>query len=141
MRSMEYSAAREAIIAAHLEPVIKELLLVDPADYIAFIRCELLANIADIVQSAAELHFMPGVLRFGHGGDYKLGWLSSPEVALDLEFQNMGVHAYFRIVFAADAVRLNLHHISFERPDSDPDNNTSLFSNAFEQARYYSTAC
>lgn len=140
MRSMEYSVAREAIIGEHLEPVIGELLLVDPADYIAFIRCELWANIEDIVQSAAELHFMPGVVRFGHGGEYKLGWLSSPEISLDFEFQNMGVYAYFRITLAASAVRLDLHHIRFDRPDADPESNTALFSEAFEQSRYYPVA-
>ncbi len=59
MKSLQFSNEREAIIAENIREVVAELRLVDPADYIAFIRCELFANIADIVASATELYFFP----------------------------------------------------------------------------------
>ena len=59
MKRTQFSVARVGIISAHLQEVIHDLRLVDVADYIAFIRCELFGNIADIVNSATELTFYP----------------------------------------------------------------------------------
>ena len=51
--------------------------MVDVADYIAFIRLEHFACLSDLVDSAAELFFMPGTLRLGHGGEAHVDWSGS----------------------------------------------------------------
>ena len=111
MKRTQYSVARVEIISAHLQKVIHDLCLVDVADYIAFIRCELFGNIADIVNSATELNFYPNTLTFGLGGEYMLDWNSTPKVMLDLEFSNMGVNAYFRLTLSSDSTEIDLHHV------------------------------
>lgn len=137
MKSTEYSSARAAIVYEHLEPVIKDLRLVDVADYIAFIRCELLGNLADIVQSATELHFLPDTLHFGHGGEYELDWNTAPKVVIDLEFRHMGVYVYFRLCLESEASTIDLLHITFEKSGQNPDENTRLLAKALETARVY----
>ncbi len=63
MNRQAHSNCREVIVANAIQQVVSELRLVDVADYIAFMRLESFASIADIVDSAAELYFMPGTLQ------------------------------------------------------------------------------
>ncbi len=135
MKRTQYSVARVEIISAHLQEVIHDLRLVDVADYIAFIRCELFGNIADIVNSATELTFYPNTLTFGLGGEYILDWNSTPKVMLDLEFSNMGVNAYFRLTLSSDSSEIDLHHVRFSETGKSPADNTALLAAAFDNAR------
>ena len=135
MKRTQYSVARVEIISAHLQEVIHDLCLVDVADYIAFIRCELFGNIADIVNSATELTFYPNTLTFGLGGEYMLDWNSTPKVMLDLEFSNMGVNAYFRLTLSSDSTEIDLHHVRFSEMGKSPADNTALLAAAFDSAR------
>ena len=135
MKRTQYSVARVGIICAHLQEVIHDLRLVDVADYIAFIRCELFGNIADIVNSATELTFYPNTLTFGLGGEYILDWNSTPKVMLDLEFSNMGVNAYFRLTLSSDSSEIDLHHVRFSETGKSPADNTALLAAAFDNAR------
>ena len=75
--------------------MVAELRLVDVADYIAFIRLEHFATVSDLVDSAAELFFMPGTLRLGHGGEAHVGWSEPPRIVLDLELRP-AAHRLFR---------------------------------------------
>lgn len=135
MKSLQFSNEREAIIAENIREVATDLRLVDPADYIAFIRCELFANIADIVSSATELHFFPGTLEFGHGGDFHCDWHTPPSIVLDMEFRNKGVYAYFRLTLGDKMAGVELSHIVFENADEDPAKNTARLVDAFNDAR------
>ncbi|MBZ9603497.1 MULTISPECIES: hypothetical protein [Phyllobacterium] len=135
MKRTQFSVARVGIISAHLQEVIHDLCLVDVADYIAFIRCELFGNIADIVNSATELTFYPNTLTFGLGGEYLLDWNSTPKVMLDLEFSNMGVNAYFRLTLSSDSTEIDLHHVRFAETGKSPADNTALLAAAFDNAR------
>ncbi|TIT58230.1 MAG: hypothetical protein E5W63_19190, partial [Mesorhizobium sp.] len=69
MNRQPHAKSREIIVASAIEQVVVELRLIDVADYIAFIRLEHFACLSDLVDSAAELFFMPGTLRLGHGGE------------------------------------------------------------------------
>jgi hypothetical protein len=135
MKRTQFSVARVEIISAHLQEVIHDLRLVDVADYIAFIRCELFGNIADIVNSATELTFYPNTLTFGLGGEYILDWNSTPKVMLDLEFSNMGVNVYFRLTLSSDSTEIDLHHVRFSETGKSPADNTALLAAAFDNAR------
>jgi hypothetical protein len=135
MKRTQYSLARVEIISSHLAEVINDLRLVDVADYIAFIRCELFGNIADIVNSATELTFHADTLTFGLGGEYSLDWNSTPKIMLDLEFSNMGVNAYFRLTLSDEKSEIDLHHIRFADTGRTPADNTALLAAAFNNAR------
>lgn len=135
MKSLQFSNEREAIIAENIREVVAELRLVDPADYIAFIRCELFANIADIVSSATELYFFPGTLELGHGGEFHCDWFTNPSIVLDMEFRNKGVYAYFRLTLSGKTASVELSHIVFENPDDDPAQNTTRLIDAIDGAR------
>lgn len=135
MNRQPHSLAREIIVADAIRDVVSELRMVAPTDYIAFIHTEQFANIADIVDSAAELFFVPGTLRLGHGGEAHVDWNRAPEIVLDLELKPSGATVYFKLSMSDRHAAVDVNYVSFENPSADPDENSSFLQNAIEAAR------
>lgn len=135
MIRQSHAASREVIVAAAIREVVGELRLVDVADYVAFIRLEHFSTVSDIVDSAAELFFMPGTLRLGHGGEAHVGWSEPPRIVLDLELRPGGVTVYFALSLSALAASVEVNYVSFEEPHADPAVNTAFLECALEKAR------
>ena len=105
MNRQPHAASRETIVAEAIKEVVGELRLVDVADYIAFIRLEHFSTVSDIVDSAAELFFMPGTLKLGHGGEAHVGWAAAPRIVLDLELRPVGATVYFALSLEDEVLR------------------------------------
>lgn len=136
MKKNEFSEEREKIVAEAIRPVATELRLIDAADFIALLRFESHASLADLVESAAELYFLPGTVNFGLGGNYTLDWNSLPEIVLDLELKPRGVTVYARLVLAGETAGLEISHINFQQPSKDPDENTAFLAKSLEEAKF-----
>lgn len=135
MNRQPHANSREVIVAQAIEPVVAELRMVDVADYIAFIRLEHFACLSDLVDSAAELYFMPGTLRLGHGGEAQVDWSGSPRIVLDLELRPQGVTVYFQLTLIEHTASVVLNYVAFDKPDEDPERNTERLRMAVETAR------
>ncbi|ADZ72279.1 hypothetical protein [Polymorphum gilvum] len=127
--------AREETLAQAVHDVASELRLVDPTDYIAFVRTEKHANISDLVKSSTELYFKNETLRYGLGANIDLDWDTTPTVRLDLEFRNNGVWIYFGLVLHAKGAGVDIYHIEFADPSEDPEENTRRLIDAIMDAR------
>lgn len=136
MKKCPYTDEREKIVAKAISPVASELRLLDAADLIALLRFEFHSSLADLVASAAELYFHPGTVIFGAGGEYRLDWGDRPEVSLDLEIRPKDVTIYAKLSLAEQHAGLEINHISFQHPSSDPHENTAFLSRALEEARF-----
>ena len=139
MNRQPHAASREVIVAEAVKDLVGELRLVDVADYIAFIRLEHFATVSDIVDSAAELFFMPGTLKLGHGGEAHVGWTETPRIVLDLELRPVGATVYFALSLDALTASVEVNYVAFERPDPDPKRNTAFLETALERARIRKT--
>ncbi|MEZ5811860.1 MAG: hypothetical protein R3D45_10655 [Rhizobiaceae bacterium] len=135
MRSQPHSLEREKIIAEAIGGLVAELRLVDPLDYAAFLRLDLHGNLADIVQSAAELYFAPGFIELGQGGQASLSWGAPPEIDLDLVMRPAGVAIHFLLRLKAEAAEVRLAYISFDDPSDDPAANTRFMREAIAKYR------
>lgn len=136
MKKCPYSAQREQILAEAISPVASELRLLDAADLISLLRFESYGNLADLVTSAAELYFHPGTVNFGLGGDYVLEWGGPAQVSIDLEIKPAGITVYAKLALAEHHAGIEISHIAFDNPSSDPDENTAMLANSLNQARY-----
>jgi hypothetical protein len=136
MKKCPYSAQREQILAEAISPVASELRLLDAADLISLLRFESYGNLADLVASAAELYFHPGTVNFGLGGDYALEWGGPAQVSIDLEIKPAGITVYAKLALAEHHAGIEISHIAFDNPSSDPDENTAMLANSLNQARY-----
>lgn len=134
-----HAASRERIVADAIAEVVSELRLVDVADYVAFIRLEHFANVADIVDSAAELYFMPGTLRLGHGAEAHLAWAGEPRIVLDLELKPAGVTVYFTLTLAAETAAVEIGYVSFDDASPEPEANSAFLARALADARIVKT--
>lgn len=135
MNRQPHADTRESIVANAIGEVVGELRLIDVADYIAFIRLEHFACLSDLVDSAAELYFLPGTLRLGHGGEAHVDWSGSPRIVLDLELRPHGVTVYFQLTLMDDAASVVVNYVSFETPNDNPQRNTDLLQVAIDRAR------
>lgn len=136
MTPQEHAAQREVIVAKAMQQVVRELRLVDVADYIAFIRLEHFACLADIVDSAAELYFMPGTLKLGHGAEAQVNWTGSPRIVLDLELSPVGAKVYFQLFLTALDAGIEINYVSFEQSHDDPQVNTDYLESALAGSRF-----
>lgn len=136
MNRQPHYEAREVIVANAIQAVVNELRLIDVADYVAFIRLESMASIADIVESAAELYFMPGTLRLGHGCEAHVGWTGEPRIVLDLELRPLGATVYFTLELGARTAGVNVSYIAFDEPSEDPDQNSRFLQRALDNAQF-----
>jgi hypothetical protein len=131
----EDTTARETALAGAVKEFAGELRLTEIVDLITFIRTENHPNIGDLVNSSAELYFEPGSLCYGWGADVDMPWTGSPSVKLDLEFRHRQVTAFFRLTLQPRQAGIDLIHIAFEKPDSDPAINTRCLEEALREAR------
>ncbi|MCY0093500.1 hypothetical protein [Hoeflea ulvae] len=136
MKPDPLSAEREVIVADAICTVASELRLIDVADLIAMLRYERHADLADLVASAAEMFFLPGIVKLGTGGDYYLDWGGKPRVVLDLEIKPRGVKIYARLILEQDCGGVEINHIVFDEPQDDPDENTNRLKESLRAAAF-----
>lgn len=134
-----HALSREIIVAEAIRELVGELRLVDVADYIAFIRLEHYGCIADIVDSAAELYYMPQTFKLGHGGQAHVDWTDVPRIELDLELRTRGVTVYFTLSLAARSASVEVNYVAFDEPDADAEKNTAFLAAAIEASRIRKT--
>ena len=135
MNRQPHTSTREIIVANAIGEVVSELRMVEVADYIAFIRLEHFACLADIVDSAAERFFMPGTVRLGHGGEAAVDWDRSPTIALDMELRPQGATVYFTLRLTGPSASVDVTYVAFDEADTDPERNTAFLASTLERAR------
>lgn len=135
MIRQSHASSREIIVAEAIGDIVNELRMVDVADYIAFIRLEHFACISDLVDTAAELYFLPRTFRLGHGGQVHVDWTELPRVELDLELRPRGAVVYFTLTLCAENASVEVNYVAFDDPDPDPEKNTAFLTAAIEEAR------
>lgn len=102
---------REEVLAAALAPFAEELKLIDPAELICLCMAEKHSNINDVVESAAEMFFQRGTLRYGGAAQVDTSWEAPPRIVLDMEFENDAVIALFRLSLGGDATLVDICHV------------------------------
>lgn len=122
-------------MASAIQEVANELRLIDLADYVAFIRLESMASIADIVESAAELYYLPGTLRLGYGCEAHVAWTGKPRIVLDLELRPKGVTVYFSLSLSAHQAGVEVSYVAFDAPSEDPLANSAFLESMLQDAR------
>src|SRR5438309_684228 len=135
MKPQNHLQAREVALAQAMKEISAELRLVDPADYIGYVRMEQYSNLEDIINSSSELLFRPGSLTFGWGADARLSWPDRPRIYLDMEFRYDSVTVFFSLGLSGESVFVAIRMITFVAPDSDPVAYTLRLKSALDAAR------
>lgn len=138
MPDLDTSVAMEraAIVAEALDAFVADLRLVDPGDIIGYIRAAQWANIADLVQSSAELSFRDDALLFGCGADFTLDWTSAPSIALDMEFRGDAISAFFTLHIHRVETTVALQHVWFAIEPDTAGAGTQALATAMARARH-----
>jgi len=94
-----------------LRPVVRELLLVEPAEIVAFLKFDKHQNVSDIIDSATEQYFAPDFLAYREAGTVNLDWQSSLSIELQMVI-NAPSHAFeFLLCLDKDKASVSLNTI------------------------------
>jgi hypothetical protein len=135
MKTHHHLQDRERALALAMRDMAAELRLVDPADYVGYVRMEQYSNLEDIINSSSELLFQPGSLTFGWGADARLSWSEYPRIYLDMEFRFDSITVFFSLGLSGETECVAIRMITFGSPDSDPLVNTARLTSALDAAR------
>lgn len=125
---------REQLLADALTPVVRDLKLFEVADLVAFARLDMFPNMTDLINSALELYYNPGVLSFGWAADVNLSWRSPPILNLNMEFNAEGVHCQFRLSLLENSHHVILYGTNFLCEEVEASANTRRLADALERA-------
>ena len=126
---------RNAILAEALSHTVAELRLIEAGDMIAYIRASQWPNIADLVQSSAELSFQDGALAFACSGDFQVSWSDPTSISLDMEFQTTTVSVFFTLTLGAHESLVEIKHVWFASTPTDDEDGTRILAQALAEAR------
>eukprot|EP01037_Dinobryon_pediforme_P007305 gene7305-7376_t len=125
----------EGVLCEALNEVVEELLLVDPGDYIAFIRTDKINNIRDIVHSSTELYFPPGALVCGYNVDYRLDWSGKPLVSFGMMLHHADLRVAFSLYLGEELPRVKIHRIEGIGNDNAEQHNVHHFKSLLGEAQ------
>jgi hypothetical protein len=114
MTSTATAFACERILAENIADVATELRLIDVIDLVGYIRGESIATLEDLVNSASELYFRHGALRYAWAADIDLLWEAPPSISLNMEFSWRGVTAFFALRLDSACAGVDLQHLHFD---------------------------
>ncbi|MCV0393735.1 MAG: hypothetical protein K5872_23505 [Rhizobiaceae bacterium] len=136
MNRQPHFEQREIIVAEAVQEFVSELRMVDAGDLIAYIRLEKMATLADVIESAAELYFMPGTVRLGHGCEAHVSWNEAPRIVLDLELKPEGATVYCALTLSESHAEITVNFVSFDDASGGkPALNTERLRHAMKRAR------
>ena len=122
----------EKLIMLAVQPLIKELLLVDVADLIAYLTFDQHNLITDIVDSALEQYFAPGFIGYREVGSADIDWHTSPTITLQMAM-NAPSHSFeFSLILESQSAAIKLLNINPLAEDSGSSAAGSL--NTLERA-------
>ena len=112
MTSQDNYQDHEKLIMLTVQPLIKELLLVDVADLIAYLTFDQHNLITDIVDSALEQYFAPGFIGYREVGSADIDWNTSPTISLQMAM-NAPSHAFeFSLILESESASIKLLNIN-----------------------------
>ena len=116
----------EKLIMLAVQPLIKELLLVDVADLIAYLTFDQHNLITDIVDSALEQYFAPGFIGYREVGSAEIDWNTSPTITFQMAM-NAPSHTFeFSLILESQSASIKLLNINPLSADSASELDKSL---------------
>ncbi|MFN3890879.1 MAG: hypothetical protein ACK4MV_10820 [Beijerinckiaceae bacterium] len=107
-------AVCEEILAKAMRDFASEMRMVDIEHLLELVNQEKHFNLHDLVNSSAELFFLPGTLTFGWGAQVHVSWLKTPCVTIDLEFRHGQLTLFFTLHLEAYGASVDITESVFD---------------------------
>ena len=125
----------EKVLAQAMVDLAGELRLIDAIDLLNEQANRRTANIADIVNSAAELFFREGTVLARSDETSGLHWRRTGSIDLNLIFRSTGVEAHFDLSLARDRNRVSLCRLHYQPPTHCQETKLLRLRDALQSAR------
>lgn len=127
--------ACERALAGALRDVMTELFFTNAGLLMAYIHAGQTNIIDDIVASCAERSLKPGALRYGGQAMIQADWGVAPTVSMDMELACADCSLYFRIVFDAGTVGVEMDSILYHGAEPEADALLAHLSATLDEVR------
>ena len=111
-----------------------ELRMINVIDLVVFIETEQHGNIENLINSSAEMFFMPGSLAFANFAYVDLDWSRPPTVVLSLKLCQPDVTVFFDLKLSDNFAEIDLNHVEFRQRSEDQNENTRLLERAINRS-------
>jgi hypothetical protein len=101
----------EKALVDSVRDVVSEFLLIDPAQLICCVGSRLANPAGALIDSAIELYFAPGSLKFSNCGAADISWSGSMKVSLDFEFSHDDVRIYFTVALQPRLATIQINYL------------------------------
>ncbi len=126
----------ERLLATALRPLLSELVYTNAGVLMAYIHAGKTNLIDDIMESSAELSLKPGALRYARNATTHTDWGTAPVVTIDMEFHQDALSSFFKIVFDAKTVGVQIDSVLYRDGIKDGPANLARFADALAAARH-----
>ena len=110
-KNNKHTALIEQHIMEGLKPLVRELHMVEPADFIAHIKLDQHGAISDIIATAAEPYFAPDYIGYREVASLELKWNSTPVIALSMVLNLVNAAVEFGLVLGRDTAGVSLKRL------------------------------
>ena len=131
----------EKILAHGIKEVIAELCLIDANIIVTHVCNGLHANIADLVDSSAELYFREGSLSYGHSAEVDFEWGKAAAVILSMEFVHPTATTFFKLILHGCYVGITIERVLLSNKSGDMTLDLERFGSAVREARISAPPC
>lgn len=107
----EFRWQHEKLLVDGIRDVVSELLLIDLTQLICCVGTKRMSSVEILIDSATELYFKPGCLKFSNSGVADVSWTGSVKLSLDFEFHYDGVRIYFTIVLQPRMAAIQINYL------------------------------
>ena len=111
----------ERTLGPVLTPLVSELRMIDLVTFIDHVVNGREATIAEIVETAAELHFTPGFIAYEGYAEVRADWSGAPSVSLGVRLTSACCVARARVTMWPKGATIELQDISTEGCDDRDD--------------------
>lgn len=114
-----------------------ELRIIDVIDLISDIHLERHGHLEDMINSAAELFFKAGALRFSQAGHVEISWGSAAAVTICMQFCHERVVAHFDLLIESDVAGVQLKLLDTNVADVEDACRTALLAEALADSQLF----
>lgn len=125
----------ERVLGDALIGFAAELRIIDVVDLIVNVHLERHGHVEDMVNSAAELFFKSGTLRFSRAGHVEVEWGRAATVTICMQLCHDAVSAHFDLEIGPDEAGVHLHLLESSEVDNGQAYQAARFADVLADAR------
>ncbi len=124
----------ETVLAEGLRGFLAELVMINGGLMVSYICNKQHGNVDDLIGSSMERRVKPGHLVYSNDAEVEFDWGEAPSVHLGMELCDPRLTTFFRVIFGAQHIGIDIRGIHFTEALGSPADNLRRFTDVVSDA-------